>query len=261
MGYILQYLPNLLLVFCRITAFFVVVPVFSSKNVPNQFKIGLSFFITLIAFSAMDKASISIDGLFFVSLLKEIVIGLLLGFVGYLFFTVVQISGSFIDMQMGFSMANIIDPMTGAQTPILGNLKFMLAVLLFLTMDGHHYLIHAIIDSYKWVPISNDAFAHIYNGQVSDFLLKTFSTVFSLAFQMAAPMIAALFLVDVGLGILAKTAPQFNVFVIGMPLKVLIGFVLLTLFIQGFLVLFSDLFASMFSSMQKLLELLAGSSS
>ncbi|MDB5052074.1 MAG: flagellar biosynthetic protein FliR [Bacilli bacterium] len=261
MGYILQYLPNLLLVFCRITSFFVVAPVFSSKNVPNQFKIGLSFFITLIAFSAMDKASISIDGFFLVSLMKEIVIGLLLGFVGYLFFTVVQISGSFIDMQMGFSMANIIDPMTGAQTPILGNLKFMLAVLLFLTMDGHHYLIHAIIDSYKWVPISNDAFAHIYNGQVSDFLLKTFSTVFSLAFQMAAPMIAALFLVDVGLGILAKTAPQFNVFVIGMPLKVLIGFVLLTLFIQGFLVLFSDLFASMFSSMQKLLELLAGSSS
>jgi flagellar biosynthesis protein FliR len=258
MGFILQYLPNLLLVFCRITSFFIVAPVFSAKNVPNHFKIGLSFMITLIAFTAIDKSSIAIDGVYLIALMKEIVMGLLLGFVAYLFFTVVQISGSFIDMQMGFSMANIIDPMTGAQSPIIGNLKFMLAVLLFLTFDGHHYLIKAIIDSYKWVPLSNDAFVHIYNGEVSEFLFKTFTTVFSLAFQMAAPMIAALFLVDVGLGILARTAPQFNIFVVGMPLKILIGFLLLTLIFPSFLVLFSELFSNMFATIQKLLALLGG---
>jgi flagellar biosynthetic protein FliR len=258
MGFILQYLPNLLLVFCRITSFFIVAPVFSAKNVPNQFKVGLSFMVTLIAFTAVDKSSIAIDGIYLISIMKEIVIGLLLGFVAYLFFTVVQISGSFIDMQMGFSMANIIDPMTGAQSPIIGNLKFMLAVLLFLTFDGHHYFISAIIDSYKWVPLSNTAFVHIYNGEVSDFLLKTFNTVFSLAFQMAAPMIAALFLVDVGLGILARTAPQFNIFVIGMPLKVIVGFLLLTLIFPSFLVLFSELFSNMFTAIQKLLTLLGG---
>jgi flagellar biosynthetic protein FliR len=258
MGFILQYLPNLLLVFCRITAFFIVAPVFSAKNVPNHFKVGLSFMVTLIAFTAVDKSAISIDGIFLITLMKEIVMGLLLGFVAYLFFTLVQISGSFIDMQMGFSMANIIDPMTGAQTPIIGNLKFMLAVLLFLTFDGHHYFISAIIDSYKWVPLSNQAFVHIYNGEVSTFLFNTFTTVFSLAFQMAAPMIAALFLVDVGLGILARTAPQFNIFVIGMPLKIIVGFLLLILIFPSFLVLFSELFTNMFKTMQKLLVLLGG---
>ncbi|MEX2462219.1 MAG: flagellar biosynthetic protein FliR [Paenibacillaceae bacterium] len=257
MGYILQYLPNLLLIFCRITAFFIVAPVFSAKNVPNHFKIGLSFFVTLIAFSTIEQSSMIFDGVYVVALMKEIVIGLLLGFVGYLFFTVVQISGSFIDMQMGFSMANIIDPMTGTQSPILGNLKFMLAVLLFITFNGDHYFIHAIVDSYTWVPLSNDAFAHIYNGQVSEFLLQSFVTVFRLAFQMAAPMIAALFLVDVGLGILARTAPQFNIFVIGMPLKVLVGFILLTLIFSSFLNLYSELFSLMFGTMQKLLEILA----
>jgi flagellar biosynthetic protein FliR len=256
MGFILQYLPNLLLIFCRISSFFIVAPIFSAKNVPIQFKIGLSFFITLVAFSTIDQSSMTFDGVYIVAMMKEIVIGLLLGFVAYLFFTIVQISGSFIDMQMGFSMANIIDPMTGTQSPILGNLKFMLAVLLFISMGGDHYFIHAIVDSYHWVPLSNDAFAHIYNGQVSEFLLQSLSTVFELAFQMAAPMIAALFLIDVGLGILARTAPQFNIFVIGMPLKVLIGFVLLTLLFPSFINLFSELFTLMFDSMQKLLELL-----
>lgn len=258
MGFILQYLPNLLLIFCRITAFFIVAPVFSAKNVPSQFKIGLSFFVTLVVFSTIVPSSMTFDGLYVVAVLKEIVIGLLLGFVGYLFFTLVQISGSFIDMQMGFSMANIIDPMTGTQSPILGNLKFMLAMMLFIAMNGDHYFIHALVDSYKWVPLSNDAFAHMYNGQVSDFLLQSFDTVFLLAFQMAAPMIAALFLVDVGLGILARTAPQFNIFVIGMPLKVLVGFVLLTLVFPSYLNLFSNLFTMMFSAMQKLMELLGG---
>jgi flagellar biosynthetic protein FliR len=260
MAFILQYLPNLLLVFCRITSFFIVAPVFSARNVPNHFKVGFSFLITLVAFSTIDQNAMTIDGTYLITVMKEIVIGLLLGFVAYLFFTVVQISGSFIDMQMGFSMANIIDPMTGTQSPILGNLKFMLAVLLFLTFNGHHYFIHAIIDSYKWVPLSNQVFAHIYNGQVSDFLLKSFASVFKLAFQMAAPMIAALFLIDVGLGILAKTAPQFNIFVIGMPLKILVGFILLTLLFPGFLALFSELFSTMFGAMQKLLDILASPS-
>ncbi|QGQ96244.1 flagellar type III secretion system protein FliR [Paenibacillus psychroresistens] len=256
MGVILQYLPNLLLVFCRISSFFVVAPVFSAKNVPMQFKIGLAFFISLLAFSTIDQNAMVFDSVYIVAMMKEIVIGLLLGFVAYLFFTVVQISGSFIDMQMGFSMANIIDPMSGTQSPILGNLKFMLAVLLFITFNGDHYFIHAIVDSYRWVPLSNEAFAHIYNGQVSEFLLISFAKVFALAFQMAAPMIAALFLIDVGLGILARTAPQFNIFVIGMPLKVLVGFILLTLLFPSFLNLFSELFTMMFGAMQKLLELL-----
>src|SRR4051794_9658456 len=117
MGFILQYLPNLLLVFCRISSFFIVAPIFSAKNVPNHFKIGLAFFISLLAFSTIDQDAMVFDSVYIVAMMKEIVIGLLLGFVAYLFFTVVQISGSFIDMQMGFSMANIIDPMSGTQSP------------------------------------------------------------------------------------------------------------------------------------------------
>lgn len=258
MALILQYLPALLLVFCRITSFFVVAPIFSAKNVPVQFKIGLAFFVSLLAFSTIDQTTIQMDNMYIISIVKEFLVGLLLGFVAYLFFVIVQISGSFVDMQIGFSLANIIDPMTGSQSPIIGNFKFILATLLFLTFNGHHLLLQAIMDSYQWVPLSSDVFIHIYNGQVSEFLLKTFTVVFELAFQMAAPMIAALFLVDVGLGILARTAPQFNIFVIGVPIKIIVGLLLLFILLPSFIVLFANLFSSMFDSMQKLVDFLGG---
>ncbi|WP_409340961.1 flagellar biosynthetic protein FliR [Paenibacillus sp. MBLB4367] len=257
MEMILLYLPSFLLVFCRITSFFVVTPIFSARHVPAHYKIGLSVFLSFIIVASQSAAQpAAIDALYAISIMKEIVIGLLLGFIAYLFFTVVQISGSFVDLQMGFGIANIIDPMTGAQAPLLGNLKFFIATLLFLALNGHHYLIAAILDSYEWVPLSSDLFAKLYDGSVNEFLVTSFSKAFALAFQMAAPFITAMFLVDVGLGILTKVAPQFNVFVIGMPLKVIVGFIMLILLIPGFFNLFSELFDQMFKAVHHMTGLL-----
>jgi flagellar biosynthetic protein FliR len=181
----------------------------------------------------------------------------LLGFLAYLFFTAVQIAGSFMDIQIGFGIANVIDPMTGASAPLLGNLKYMIAMLLFLSFDGHHYLLGAIINSYKWVPLNNEIFARIYSGQVSEFLLKSFSAMFYLAFQLSAPVIAAMFLTDLGLGLLTRVAPQFNIFVVGAPLKMILGFLLLILLFPELLSQFHSLFSSMFEAIDKLLQLLA----
>lgn len=246
MDWLNLYFPGFLLFFCRITSFFVVAPVFSARNVPAQFKIGLAFFVSFIAFVGTGSAAtVAMDSLYVLSVIREILVGLLLGFTAYLFFTVVQIAGSFIDMQMGFGIANVIDPMTGAQSPIIGNLKYMIATLLFLTFNGHHFLLEGIMRSYEWIPLSNELFAKTYNGQISEFMVKTFGTVFSLSFQMAAPLVVALFLTDVGLGLLARVAPQFNIFVVGLPIKILLGFVLL-----GFLFpSYEDIFRNVFNDM------------
>lgn len=257
MQVILQFLPNFLLIFCRITAFFVVAPVFSTRGVPAQFKVGIAFFVSLLIFLSMGEVTaIPWNPAYILTILRELLIGLLLGFTAYMFFTIVQVAGSFIDMQIGFGIANVIDPMTGAQSPILGNFKFMVAMLLFLSLNGHHYLLMAIMKSYEWVPLSNELFAHIYGGKVSEFMLSTFTTMFSLAFQMAAPLVVALFLVDVALGILARTAPQFNIFVIGLPLKIIVGFLILIVLVPGFLYLFKEMFELMFHSLNELLRLL-----
>lgn len=255
---ILQFVPNFMLVLCRITAFFVVAPIFSARNVPNPFKIGFSFFVALTIFPSLDAPAAPMDAVFLLSIVKETLVGLILGFIAYLFFTVVQIAGSFVDMQIGFSMANIIDPLTGAQAPVLGNLKYMIGTLLFLSFNGHHVLLSGILDSYRWVPLDNNVFAQIYRGQVSEFAVHSLSTAFTLAFQLAAPMVVALFLVDVGLGVLARTAPQFNIFVVGVPLKILVGLLLLIVLISGFSTLFAHVFEGMFKELQKMVELLSG---
>ncbi|MEK8130217.1 flagellar biosynthetic protein FliR [Paenibacillus filicis] len=251
MEWILSYFPAYMLILCRVTSFFLVAPIFSARNVPTQFKLGLSFFIALAAFGgAGAQAGVVIDGLYILAIIREILVGLCLGFVAYLFFTVVQVAGAFIDIQMGFGIANVIDPMSGTQSPVIGNLKFMIATLLFLTLNGHLYLLEAVMRSYEWIPLSNDLFDRMYGGQISEFIVKTFSEVFALSFQMAAPLVVAMFLTDVGLGLLARVAPQFNIFVIGLPLKLLIGLLMLVLLFPGYEILFTDIFAKMMEAMK-----------
>ncbi|GFR37715.1 flagellar biosynthetic protein FliR [Insulibacter thermoxylanivorax] len=255
---LMQVLPAFLLVLSRVTAFFVTVPIFSMRGVPAQFKVGIAFFVSLFTVLSMNVEPVPMDGIYIMTVIREVLIGILLGFVAYLIFTVTQIAGSFVDMQMGFGIANVVDPMTGAQSPILGNLKFFLAVLTFLAIDGHHYLLMGIMNSYDWVPLDNEFFTRIYEGSVSTFLLRTLSTMFVLAFQLSAPLITALFLVDVALGMLARTAPQFNVFVIGLPLKILVGYIVYLVMIPGFLFLFQQLFSHLFAALNEMLVTLQG---
>ncbi|CAH1056165.1 Flagellar biosynthetic protein FliR [Paenibacillus pseudetheri] len=253
----MQSLPVFLLIFCRITAFFVVVPVFSSQGVPTTFKIGISFFVALVVFSANGTGiTIPQDFSYILLIMREVLIGLLLGFIGYLMFMAIQTAGSFIDIQIGFGIANVIDPMTGTSAPILGNFKYMIALLMFLSMNGHHHLLDAIVYSYKWIPMNNDLFLRMVDGSLSEFLVRTFAQSFVLAFQMSAPLVTALFLTDVGLAFLARTAPQYNVFVIGVPLKIIIGIALLLVLMPGLAVLFQNLFEIMFESMENLLGLM-----
>ncbi|HZG57875.1 flagellar biosynthetic protein FliR [Paenibacillus sp.] len=258
MDLVLAYYPNLLLIFCRMTGFFITAPVFSTRNnVPPPFRIGISVFAALLVFFASGtERAIPIDQEYAYYIIRESLIGVLLGFIAYLFFTVVQIAGSFIDMQMGFGIANVIDPMTGAQSPVFGSFKYMIAMLLFLTLDGHHYLLLGIMDSYQVIPLDNTFFAAVAAGPPVELLTRSVSTAFTLSFQMAAPIVATMFLVDVALGILAKTAPQFNVFVVGMPLKILVGLGVMLLLIPGFAFLFQNLFATMFENMNEMMRAL-----
>jgi flagellar biosynthetic protein FliR len=251
---ILQSLSIYMLIFCRMTAFFVVAPIFSTRTVPVTFKVGLSALIAFIILLLQGSGQVIPQDLGYVLLIiRELLIGLLMGYVAFLMFAVIQIAGSFIDIQIGFGIANVIDPMTGTSAPVIGNFKYLFATLLFLSMNGHHYLLDAVIRSYNWIPLSNDLFQRIYGGSISEFLVRTFSQSFLLAFQMAAPLVVALFLTDVALGFLARSAPQFNVFVIGIPLKLIVGLCVLLLIVSSFTYMFEHLFAVLFKTLQNLL--------
>lgn len=256
-----QIWPNLMLIFCRITSFFVVVPVFSSRNIPNSFKVGLAVFVSFIVFAGIGMNDpVPLDSQYVLLIMREFLVGIVLGFLVYLFFTVVQVAGSFMDIQIGFAIANVIDPMTGTSSPMLGNVKYMIAILLFISLDGHHYLLRAIFESYEWIPLQNDMFSRIYERQISDFLMQSFSKMFYIAFQLAAPVVAALFLTDLGLGLLTRVAPQFNVFVIGVPLKIVLGLIVLFLLFPELLSQFQGLFATMLSALEKLMQIISSGS-
>ncbi|WP_027090857.1 flagellar biosynthetic protein FliR [Cohnella thermotolerans] len=253
MDQVMQLFPAFLLVLCRITSFLVAAPVFSTKTIPGTVKVGFGFFLTVIVFLnvGFDKP-VPTDGTFILAILREILAGLLIGFTAYLFFTIVQVAGSFMDMQMGLGVANIVDPLTGVSSPMLGNLKFMLQILVFLSINGHHYLVGAIMNSYKWLPLDNELFRTVASGSLTSFLARTFADTFTIALQISAPLVVSMFLIDLGLALLTRAAPQYQVFVVGIPIKILLGFAILILLMPGFSALFQTIFDQMFAALDKL---------
>ncbi|MGD8191028.1 flagellar biosynthetic protein FliR [Brevibacillus ginsengisoli] len=255
---LITYLPYFLLVFVRLTSFFVSAPIFSMRGVPNHFKIGLAFVVALVSsFYVPFQDKIPMDLSFILYAVKEVLIGLLLGLITQMLFYAVQIAGGLIDMQAGFAMANVIDPRTGAYVPLTGNFNNILATFYFLSIDGHHMLIRGVIASYKAIPIDR-MWAPFGSENLFMYIVKVFSEMFTSAFLIAAPVVVALFLVDLSLGIIAKTVPQFNIFVVGMPIKVFATFLMLIVVLPALFMVLNGLFQNMFSAMSKIIVLLGG---
>ncbi|MCM3632023.1 flagellar biosynthetic protein FliR [Paenibacillus camelliae] len=255
----LEAVPIFLLIFCRVTAFFVVTPIFNHRNVPAIFKIGLGFFISLLIVTVHGPSqAMIIDIQYFLLVIREVLIGLMMGFIVYLFFVTVQTAGGIIDMQIGFAMANIVDPVSGVSVPLLGNFKYMLLLVVFLMMNGHHFLLTGLMDSYLYIPIENQWFSRMGDGSLAQFLTNAVISSIVIGVQVALPIMVAMFITDVGLGFLAKTAPQFNVFVIGFPVKIMLGLLLIFLLMPGMAVIFEKIFTVMFNSLEQFFGVVQG---
>ena len=147
-----------LIVFVRTSGIFVVSPFFSSRNISNTVKVGLTFFISIILTLVLDVNIKSIEINVIILIIKELVTGITIGFICYLFFSAFYIMGQIIDMSMGFGMVNVIDPQNRIQVPLMGNFYYILAFLILLGTNGHHVIIRALVDSYKFIPIGSFAF-------------------------------------------------------------------------------------------------------
>ena len=258
MNTILEMYPYLLLIFVRLTSFFIIAPLFSMKGVPNQFKVGLGVFISLIAFSSLDiEEPLIMDSYYIMLVIKEFSVGISLGFTAALLLYTVQIAGAFIDFQMGFAIASVMDPQTGSQVPIIGHFKYILALLFLLTVNGHHLMLDGVMQSYHVFPVETLAFASEFED-IAHFITTLFLEMFLIALQMALPIVGALFLIDVALGILAKTVPQLNIFAVGLPLKIFVGFIMLFLSMPIFFYILQILFEKIVTSMSQLIQLMGG---
>ncbi|MBM7540586.1 flagellar biosynthetic protein FliR [Amphibacillus cookii] len=252
----LNLLPAFLLILARIVAFIATVPIFSYRNIPNPFKIGIAIFISWILLFTIDIPDISLDLTFLLLVFKEAFIGIILGMVAYVILTVVQIAGGFIDFQMGFAIANIIDPQTGAQSPVIGQYFYTFAILFLLAVDGHHLLINGAFYSFELIAI--DQLINIGSESYILAVLTMFNQMFLIAFQMAIPIVGCLFLVDVALGIIARTVPQLNVFVVGIPLKITVSLFVISMFIVLYMGLVRSLFGYIIEMMHVFMQVLGG---
>lgn len=222
--------PVFLLIFVRVATFFLIVPIFSYRNVPSLIRTGLAVFIAFAVYFAQTPEPVPIDGLFLLLVVKEALVGLMIALIAMIMMGAIQTAGGIIDFQMGFAMANVVDPLTGAQSPATGQYLYIFAMLFLLATDGHHLLIDAIYNSYQFIPLT-EIVIHFADDGVIAFIARNFAIMFLIAVQLAIPIVASILMLDIALGILARTVPQLNIFNVGFPVKILSGFILLFLVI------------------------------
>ena len=234
LGAALNAVDVFLLVFVRMTGLFVVAPIFSRRNIPTTFKVGFSFLLALILMNTLTVPNLEnyTNLLQYVLLIaREFLVGITIGYVAYLVFISIYIAGQIIDMQIGFGMVNVIDPMSNIQVPVTSNFYFILSMLLFLMANGHHLLIRALFESFKLIPLGGAVFSQ----DLMNDILRAFGNIFVVGFKISAPIVAAILITDVALGVISRTVPQLNVFVVGMPLKILLGVAVMVLTIPLFI--------------------------
>jgi flagellar biosynthetic protein FliR len=245
-------LPWGFLILARLTAFMSIAPFFSIKTAPNLFKLGLAVFLTMLIMPTLPiMGNVPLDLIAYsILLVKEVVVGLILGYASTLTFTAIRIAGELIDNQMGFAMASMVDPQNNTSITLIGQFMNLLQILLFLAVDGHHRLLMAISYSYTLIPVTNAVFKTNFVMAT----LKIFIEMFSLGVRMAAPFIVAFLICDIALGIMARTVPQLNVFILSFPMKTGLGLVTIAVALP----VMTALVNNMLSQMEKDIVLIMG---
>lgn len=227
MAFTIENFEFFLLILVRISGFIFAAPFFGLSNVPRRVKAGLSVFIAIVLFESMEKTPLEYTGVIGYAgiAITELMIGVIMGFMMNCCVYILSFSGQIIDMEIGFAMVNVMNPMANMTTTVTGNLYTYFVMLLLLASDLYRYILKAMLDAFTFIPVGQAVFRiSIYNVMVT--FIKDY---FIIGFRIVLPVFAATLVVNVVLGVLAKVAPQMNMFVIGMQLKVFVGLVLLTL--------------------------------
>lgn len=223
-----QLLAVYLLVHLRYVGMMFSSPVFTTPLTPVPFRYIFSVALTACSIGIIETESIPMtyfDEILFIGILclRELVIGVALGFISALPLFALRVAGEQTGTTIGFSMAQVMDPSTQQETSILGQLHFLTAMWFYFRWNGHLLMVQALIETLKLVPVGQLSLFPSGDLQLGQWL----QTLFVLAMRMVIPFYCALVLSDIGLGFLARTVPQMNIFVVGLPVKVMLGFMVL----------------------------------
>ncbi|MEJ2170121.1 MAG: flagellar biosynthetic protein FliR [Desulfobacterales bacterium] len=212
------------LVFLRIGAILMSIPVFESNTMPHLFRLALAFAASLILFPMLKLNPMPVAGSIFtfgIGAAREILLGVTIGFSVKFIFAGVQLAGQLAGYQMGLAIAEVLDPADSQQIPLLGQFNNLVALLIFLSINAHYWFIKALALSYRIVPPLS---AH-FGGSLMEQLIRLGGNMFVIAIQVGAPVIAVLLVTSTAFGLVARTVPQLNVFIVAMPLKIGVGLI------------------------------------
>lgn len=244
-----------LLVFLRVTSMLYVFPVFSAPQIPMQVRFGFGVLLSYMLYRIVPPVHMSY-GVYDLVLAgaSQVVLGMIVGFVASLVFTGIQFAGELIDLQIGFAIANVINPQTQQNVTIIGEFQLALATLIFLATDSHYFLIQGIAGSFNLVPLPYITLDPSLAGNVTLFFTQSFLIVF----RIAAPVISALFLTNIALAFMARVAPQMNVFVIGLPLQIGVGLIMLAISLPLMATVGPELFQTVAQQMDAVMRSMHG---
>lgn len=247
-----------MLFFLRVSGLMINSPIFGRKVVPNIAKIGFCLVLTFLFLTSMPSAEISLRyGTlleYFFLCVKELLFGIALGFVTTTMFNVVFTAGQLIDTQLSFSMASLFDPEYNTQVALSGNLLQTGLMVCFFIADGHLRLIQLLYNTFTLVPVG------VVNAppEIALAAIEVFTVSFTMGVQIALPVIAANMILEICLGALMRTISQLNMFVVGIPLRVILGLVILMISMTMFINLTDPLFDTMFKQIDGMFRIFAG---
>src|SRR3954447_20910857 len=230
-----------MLAFARVGAMVMLLPGLGESNIPTRIKLSIALLLTLVILPLHRNAyHVDMQSLtaLLVLMLHEIVIGIVLGATARVTLSALQVAGAVIAQQMGLGFVTAVDPTQGQQGVLVGNFLTMLGVTMLFATDSHHLVIAALSDSYK-------VFAPgelVPSGDVASLATRAFAAAFKLGLQLSAPFLVFGLVFNIGLGVLARLMPQMQVYFVGAPLSILVGFIILALVISAIMGTYLDYF-------------------
>ena len=246
-----------LLVLARTGGIFLISPFFGAMNVSRRARSATAIVIAVLIFPIIVEETVVVApenvAMFAGTVLKEIFVGWLIGFIAYVAMAAINMAGKIMDMQVGFAMANVMDPTSGQQAPLIGSFLYYLAIIYFLIVDGHHIILTALVESFRRVPLDSMT----WNPALGEFAIDITNGIFLTGMKVAIPVTFSILITNVGMGILARTMPQMNIFVVGIPLQLTIGTFMLSMLLPFYILFLDVMFSDMYTNISDAIKLIS----
>ena len=245
-----------LLVLTRTSGIFFISPFLGSMNISAKIRAAAAILLAVLLFPVVVKESVihapATILLFAFTVVKELFIGWLIGLVGYIVLSAVNMAGKIMDMQVGFAVVSMMDPTTQQQTGLIGTFLYNLTLIYFVVTNGHHVILSALAESFRIIPLDS----MVWNDSLPQLINDLTAGIFTNGMKIAMPVTFAILLTNVGMGILARTMPQMNIFVVGIPMHLMIGTSMISMILPFYLlfldVVFNEIYANIVIALKAL---------